>query len=58
MSMIKISKEIFHEYLKGTVKTNNNKIKNNSISAGNLVNILFNSKNEIKYKINDDFLFK
>ena len=48
-------KEIFHEYLKGTIKTNNNKIKNNnSYSLGNLVDILFDSNDEMKYNSNDN----
>ena len=48
-------KEIFHEYLKGTIKTNNNKIKNNdSYSVGNLVDILFDSNDEMKYNSNDN----
>ena len=48
-------KEIFHEYLKGTIKTNNNKIKNNnSYSVGNFLDILFDSNDEMKYNSNDN----
>jgi len=48
-------KEIFHEYLKGTIKTNKDKnINNNSISVGNLVTILFESNDEMKYNLNNN----
>ena len=48
-------KEIFHEYLKGTIKTNKDKnINNNSISVGNLVTILFENNNEMKYNLNNN----
>ena len=48
-------KEIFYEYLTNSIKSTKNKIKDNElISVENLVNILFESNNEIKSNLNSN----
>ena len=48
-------KEILYEYLTSSIKSTKNKIKDNElISVENLVNILFESNNEIKSNLNSN----